>query len=84
MRTTIRLDDQLLTEAKRLALESGQTLTAVIENAVREVVSRRKQMPKAKKIRLVTDGGKGLRQGVCLDDNAATRDIMEGRSSGSH
>ena len=81
MRTTIRLDDQLLTEAKRLALESGRTLTAVIEDAVREVVTRRKATPKAKKIRLITDGGKGLRPGVCLDNNAALLDIMEGRSS---
>jgi hypothetical protein len=80
MRTTIRLDDQLLTEAKRLALESGRTLTAVIEDAVRDVVMRRKKAPKAKKIRLVTDGGKGLRPGVCLDNNAALLDIMEGRN----
>lgn len=79
MRTTVRLDDQLLTEAKRLALESGRTLTAVIEDALREVVSRRKEAPKAKKTRLITDGGKGLRPGVCLDSNAALLDIMEGK-----
>jgi hypothetical protein len=81
MRTTIRLDDQLLTAAKRLALENGRTLTAVIEDAVREVVTRRKQGPKAKKSRLITDGGKGLRPGICLDSNAALLDVMEGRSS---
>jgi hypothetical protein len=81
MRTTIRLDDQLLTEAKRLALESGRTLTAVIEDAVREVVARRKKTPKTKKTRLITDGGRGLRPGVCLDNNAALLDIMEGRTS---
>jgi hypothetical protein len=80
MRTTIRLDDQLLTEAKRLALESGRTLTAVIEDAVREVVARRKETPKLKKTRLMTDGGKGLRPGVRLDNNAALLEIMEGRS----
>jgi hypothetical protein len=79
MRTTIRLDDQLLTEAKRLALESGRTLTAVIEDAVREVVARRKGAAKAKKTQLLTDGGKGLRPGVCLDNNAALLDVMEGR-----
>ena len=81
MRTTIRLDDQLLTEAKRLALESGRTLTAVIEDAVRQVVARRKEPPKAKQTRLITDGGRGLRPGVCLDNNAALLDIMERRSS---
>ena len=81
MRTTIRLDDQLLTEAKRLALESGRTLTAVIEDALREVVARRRETPGTKRTRLITDGGKGLRPGVCLDNNAQLLDIMEGRSS---
>jgi predicted transcriptional regulator len=80
MRTTVRLDDQLLTDAKRLALESGRTLTSVIEDALREVVARRKESPKAKKIRLFTDGGRGLRPGVHLDNNAVLVDIMEGHS----
>ena len=80
MRTTIRLDDRLLTEAKRLALESGRTLTAVIEDALRELVMRREEAQKVKKIRLVSDGGNGLRPGVCLDDNASLRDIVEGTS----
>jgi hypothetical protein len=83
MRTTVRLDDQLLTEAKRLALESGRTLTAVIEDALREVVVRRKVAPKAKKIRLITDGGKGLLPGVCLDNSAELLDTMEGLRSAS-
>jgi Arc/MetJ family transcription regulator len=64
MRTTVRLDDQLLTEAKRLALESGRTLTSVIEDALREVVTRRKEAPKTKKTRLITDGGHGLQPGI--------------------
>ena len=83
MRTTIRLDDHLLTEAKRLALASGRTLTAVIEDALREVVARRKEAPKGKKTRLLSDGGRGLRPGVCLDNNAALLDIMEGTGSAS-
>jgi hypothetical protein len=48
------------------------------------VVARRKEAPKAKKTRLITDGGKGLRPGVCLDDNAQLLDIMEGRSRATH
>jgi hypothetical protein len=77
MRTTIRVDDQLLVEAKRLALESGRTLTAVIEDALREVVMRHKEPPKARKTRLITDGGRGLRPGVCLDNNAELLALME-------
>ena len=52
----------------------------VIEDALREVVARRKNTPQVKKTRLITDGGKGLRPGVCLDNNAQLLDIMEGRS----
>ena len=37
MRTTIRLDDRLLAEAKQYAAESGRTLTGLIEDALREV-----------------------------------------------
>lgn len=83
MRTTIRLDDQLHDEAKRLALESGRTLTAVIEDALREAVARRKKSHNSKKAKLITDGGQGLRPGVCLDNNAELLDIMEGRGRGS-
>lgn len=79
MKVTIRLDDQLLTEAKRLALESGQTLTAVIEEALRCEVARHKKAPEARKAKLVTDGGRGLRPGVRLDSNAGLLDTMERR-----
>lgn len=79
MRISIRLNDQLHREAKRLARKTRRTLTAVIEDAVREVVARRKVAPKVKKTRLITDGGRGLQPGVCLDDNANLCDVMDGR-----
>ena len=41
MRTTINLDDQLLADAKRLAQQSGKTLTAIIEDALCERLARR-------------------------------------------
>jgi hypothetical protein len=40
MRTTIRLDDDLLLEIKQLAARSGKTLTSVIEDALREMLAR--------------------------------------------
>ena len=40
MRTTIRLDPHLLKDAKRHAAATHRTLTAVIEDALREVVAR--------------------------------------------
>src|SRR5437763_5953665 len=42
MRTTVRLDSHLVAEAKKVADSSGRTLTAVIEDALRESFGRRR------------------------------------------
>jgi hypothetical protein len=42
MRTTIRLDDDLLRENKAHALATDRTLTQVIEDALRETLARRR------------------------------------------
>jgi Arc/MetJ family transcription regulator len=75
MRTTIRIDDQLLGEAKQLALRTGRTLTGVVEDALREVLNRQ---PSARRrsVKLTTVGGNGPRPGVDLDDSAALEDLM--------
>lgn len=77
MRTTIRLDEKLLTEAKQYAAESGRTLTAVIEDSLRASLARRDTRAKRRTIRLKTVKGGGLRPGVDLDDSAALLDAME-------
>ena len=77
MRTTIRLDENLLTEAKRYAAESGRTLTAVIEDALRTSLARRTQRSPKQPLRLKTVGGDGVLPGVDLDDSAALLDLME-------
>ncbi len=77
MRTTIRLDESLLKEAKRLAAEKGTTLTAVIENALRQSFAGRKVAVKRGKVPLTTSGTGGLRPGVDLDDSAALLELME-------
>lgn len=76
MRTTIRLQDQLLAEAKQLAARTGKTLTAVIEEALRESFARRVQDPQREPIRLNTFGGV-LRPGVDLDSSAALLELMD-------
>ena len=78
MRTTIRIDDDLHREAKRLALETDRTLTAVIEDALREVLARRNQRAKRRRYGLPTFGGAGLQPGVDLDASAVLLDLMEG------
>ncbi len=78
MRTTIRIDDQLLVEAKKLAAETGRSLTAVIEDSLREVLARRPRPTRRGRVRLPTFGGKGLQPGVDLDDTASLLDRMDG------
>ena len=80
MRTTIRLDDALLIEAKRYAAESNQTLTAVIDTALRLLLIQRKRPDTRPPVKLTTTGGKGLRHGVDLDDSASLLDLMDDRT----
>jgi hypothetical protein len=76
MRTTVRLDEHLLAEAKKRAAESGTTLTSVLEQALRESLARRSPKAKGKPVRLKTFRGSGARAGVDLDDSAALLDLM--------
>ena len=76
MRTTVRLDENLLAEAKKHAAASGKTLTALLEEALRESLARRGTQSKAKPVRLKTVKGSGVRAGVDLDDSAALLDLM--------
>ena len=77
MRTTIRLDDDLLAEVKLLAARSGKTLTSVIEDALREMLSRQTQVGERKPVRLTTVSGQGPQPGIDLDDSASLLSIME-------
>lgn len=76
MRTTIRLDDPLLRQAKKHAADTRRTLTAVIEDALREALARRRQGPSSP-AKFTTFGGQGLRPGVDLDNSAALLDLLE-------
>jgi hypothetical protein len=77
MRTTVRLDPALLRAAKRYAAEEGTTLTALIEDGLREVLGRRQTAKSRPPVKLPTFGGNGLQPGVTLDDSARLRDVME-------
>jgi hypothetical protein len=79
MRTTVRLDEHLLSEVKRLAAEERTTLTALLEQALREMLARRKQRHDHVRVPLPSFKGEGLQPGVNLDDSSALLDLMEGR-----
>ena len=76
MRTTIDLPDDLLIQAKKLAAESHRTLSAVIRDALREALARRRRPARPEPMKLTTFGGTGLHPGVDLDDTAALLDVM--------
>lgn len=78
MRTTIRLDEHLLTEAKQLAARRGTTFTALVEDALREQLARGVSAPASERLDLpVFSGGSGFQPGVDLDDSAALLELME-------
>lgn len=78
MRTTIRLSDTLLLDAKREAAKSGTTLTVLIEESLRERLARSGASGPRRCVRLTTAGSGGLRPGIDLDDSASLLDVMEG------
>lgn len=82
MRTTVNLSDELLARAKQAALDSGKTLTAIIEEALRERLARSKGGD-APAVRITTFGGSGLQPGVDLDDSAALLELMESSDAAS-
>ena len=77
MRTTVRLDDDLLRRAKRVAAESGQTLTALIQDSMRRELAGRSSKRRRKTVKLVTDGSGGPAPGVDLDDTSSLLDRMD-------
>ena len=78
MRTTIRLDEDLLRQAKQRALEGGRTLTSLIEDSLRTTLSLKGASLKKQRAKLPTFRSGGILPGVDLDHTAALYDIMDG------
>jgi hypothetical protein len=77
MRTTLQIDDQLFRAAKKAAAESGRTLTAVVEDALRLVLLNSKRDEKSEPFRLPVFSMGSPLPGVNLDSNAELLDLME-------
>ena len=78
MRTTVNIAEELLRQAKRVAMERNCTLGAVIEDALHKSL-RQKRPASPGATRLSTFGGHGLQPGVDLDSSVGLLDAMEGR-----
>ena len=81
MRITIELDDDLYAKVKRLAAERGRTMSEIVQDALRESLTRQPntQRPRTE---LPVFHGTGVLPGVDLEDSAALLEIM-GECDGS-
>ncbi|MBH0208339.1 MAG: hypothetical protein A4C66_11215 [Nitrospira sp. HN-bin3] len=77
MRTTINLPDDLMTQIKKLAASTHSTVTALIEETLREALARRRRTGRRAPMKLPTYGKQGLLPGVDIDDTASLLDVME-------
>ena len=79
MRTTVRLKDDLLKQAKRRAAETHRSFTAFLEDAIRASLSpRASARSPRKKVDLPISGKSGTLPGIHLDDSASLHDVMDG------
>jgi hypothetical protein len=78
MRTTVRLEDELLVEAKRHAAETRRTLTELIRDALIAQLERERGKASPRKVKLPVFRGDGLRPGVNVNRAASILDRMEG------
>lgn len=79
MRTTLSFDDGLFREAKELAARDGETLTQLVERAVRRYLHDRRLPRRApQRLELLVKGGRPT-PGVNFDDRDRLYEWMEGR-----
>jgi len=79
-RTTVRLEDALLEQAKREAARRGETLTGLIEQGLRLILVQSHATPRRRRVVLpVCRAGGGTLPGVDLNDSASLLDTVDGR-----
>jgi Arc/MetJ family transcription regulator len=79
MRTTITIGDDLLKQARQAALKRSCTLSTIVEEALRKALAASVPPSSSRPTRLVTFRGRGLREGLDLDDSVGLLDTMDGR-----
>ncbi len=80
VRTSVRLVQEPITNAKEQCARTGETLTQMIQRGLRLVLAEPRRKSGKKIIRIPTSSAAGgLCPGVCLDDSAALLDLTENR-----
>jgi hypothetical protein len=79
LRTTVRLEERLLSEAKAVAARENRTLTSLIEEGLRLAISKPDATARRKKVSLpVSRCSGGTMPGVDLSNSAELLDLLEG------
>ncbi len=78
MKTTLNFDDRLIRAAKTRAAQDGDTLTRLIERALRDYLQPACVRPTGFRVELLTKRGAPV-AGVDLDDRNALYEKMDGR-----
>lgn len=76
----MRLDDQLMREAKTLAAQEGTTFTALIEDSLRERIARSRKGPDKRPVKLPVFHGTGIREDLDPEiflDNSRLADALD-------
>jgi hypothetical protein len=76
IRTTVRLNDALLDQAKELAEQKGTTLTALIEKGLRWVVEN-EDAPRKRIVLRTGPPGHELMPGIDLSNGAQLQGILD-------
>jgi hypothetical protein len=79
VRTTVRLNDDLLAAAKQRAAADHTTLTSLIEDSLRQSLALRSGQH-GERLTLKSFGVGGTLAGVNLDESSSLRDLMDGLS----
>ena len=76
MRTTIRINDELLKRAKKLAADEGRTLTSLVEEGLTLILSKPKTS-RRKRVELpVSKATGGILPGIDLNRSADLEEVM--------
>jgi len=77
MRTTVRLDDGLLREAKRHAANTHRTLTRLIGDALVSAIERERGAQTPRRVELPVFRGDGLYDRIDVNNTASLLEHME-------